>query len=71
MITFQCRDCGCNNAYHSRKRSTFERFLLPLFLLRPVRCEHCFRRQYVTVLCEVQERPQHPDRSQSRWRVAA
>jgi hypothetical protein len=71
MITFQCRECGRNNAYHSRKRSTFERCLLPLFLLRPARCEHCFCRQYVTVLCEVQERPQHPDRSQSRRRVAA
>lgn len=71
MVTFQCRDCGRNNAYLSRKRTTFERVLLPLFLLRPVRCEHCLRRQYVTVLCEVQKRPQHPDRSQSRRRVAA
>jgi hypothetical protein len=68
MVTFQCRDCRRNNAHLSRKRSVFERVVLPLFLLRPVRCEHCLRRQYVTVLCQVQERPQ---RSQSKRRVAA
>ncbi len=70
MVTFQCCDCGRNNAYLSRKRTTFERVLLPLILFRPVRCERCLRRQYVTVLCDVQERPQHPERSQSR-RMAA
>ncbi len=68
MLTFECRDCRRNNAHVSRKRSVFERVFLPLLFLRPVRCEHCLRRQYVTVLCQVQERSR---RSQSKRRVAA
>jgi len=65
MLTFHCRDCRRNNAHRSRKRGVFERVLLPLFLLRPVRCEHCFRRQYATVVCRVPERLPHRARSQS------
>jgi hypothetical protein len=68
MVTFQCCDCCHNNAHPSRRRTVFERVLLPLVLLRPVRCGHCLRRQYVTVLCRVQERRQ---RSQSKGQVAA
>jgi hypothetical protein len=68
MITFQCRDCCHNNAYPSRRRTVFERLLLPLLFLRPVCCGYCLRRQYVTVLCQVQERRQ---RFQSKRRVAA
>jgi hypothetical protein len=68
MMTFQCRNCCRNNAYPSHKRTVFERVVLPLFLLRPVRCGHCLRRQYVTMLCEVQDRRQH---SQAKPRVAA
>ena len=53
---FCCRDCGSPQAYRSRPRSFFERFLLPLVLLRPVRCADCFRRSYTQVFVEVKER---------------
>jgi hypothetical protein len=53
---FFCRDCGSSQAYRSRARSFFERFLLPLVLLRPVRCADCFRRCYAPVFVEVKER---------------
>jgi hypothetical protein len=36
----------------------FDRVLLAVIPLQWVRCEHCFRRQYVNVLCRV-EYPQH------------
>jgi hypothetical protein len=68
MLMFKCRECCSNSAQPSRKRSAFECVLLPLFLLRPVRCEYCCKRQYVTVLCQVRER--QPERPQSR-RIAA
>jgi hypothetical protein len=55
MSTFECCNCHRNIAHQSRKRGVFERTFLPLFLLPPVRCEHCFRRQYVTVVCQVSE----------------
>ena len=64
MLAFNCRNCRRNRAHRSRERGVFERVLLPLFLLRPVRCEHCYRRQYVTVLCEVGARSQQAERSQ-------
>jgi len=71
MVTFQCCHCRRNKAHLSRKRGVFERVLLPLLLLRPVRCDDCFRRQYVSVLCRVPERPQSADRSQSPRRMEA
>jgi hypothetical protein len=64
MLAFKCRHCRSNHARRSRKRSVFERVLLPLFLLRPVRCEHCYRRQYVTVLCQLGARSQHAEPQQ-------
>jgi len=33
-----------------------ERFLLPLFLLQPVRCGECFRRDYRSIFTKVRER---------------
>jgi hypothetical protein len=71
MLAFECRDCRRNHAHRSRKRSVFERVLLPLFLLRPVRCEHCYRRQYVSVLCQVPARSPHAERSQPQRGMAA
>jgi hypothetical protein len=68
MKTFHCCDCGRKNAHLARKRSVFERLVLPLFFLRPVRCEDCFRRQYVTVFCQL---PRSPDRPQPPSRMAA
>ena len=61
MTTFHCRDCGRDHAHLSRRRSLFERTLLPVFLLRPVRCADCFRRQYVPVFCELSRRQPQPN----------
>jgi hypothetical protein len=33
-----------------------ERYILPLFLLQPVRCGECFRRDYRLIFTRVRER---------------
>ena len=43
---FRCRDCGGKVGIRSRCRTFSERYILPVFLLQPVRCENCFRRDY-------------------------
>jgi hypothetical protein len=53
---FHCSDCGCEVAFRSRRRSFMERFILPLFLLKPVRCGECFRRDYRFILMPVKNR---------------
>ena len=53
---FQCRDCGGLAGYRSRRRSFVEKYLLPLLLLRPVRCGDCFRRSYRPLFVPVRER---------------
>ena len=71
MTTFHCRDCGREQAHFSRRRSMFERVVLPLFLLRPVRCSDCFRRQYVPVFCEISNGAQRPGPPEPPRRMAA
>ena len=51
-----CHDCGSEVGYRSRRRTLTERFVLPLFLLRPVRCAECFRRDYRLIFTPVRER---------------
>ena len=53
---FLCRDCGSPVGFRSRRRTLFERFILPLFLLQPVRCGECFRRDYRLVSTRVKDR---------------
>ena len=53
---YQCRDCGSDVGFRSRRRNLAERFILPLLLLRPVRCGECFRRDYRFVYTRVHER---------------
>ena len=53
---FVCRDCGSEIGFRSRRRSLAERYLLPLFLLQPVRCGECFRRDYRLIFTRVRER---------------
>jgi hypothetical protein len=59
---FHCRDCGSDVGFRSRRRSFFERYLLPLFLLKPVRCGECFRRDYWLVFTPVRDRMADPTR---------
>ena len=51
-----CRDCGSEVGFRSRRRTLTERFILPLFLLRPVRCGECFRRDYRLIFTDARER---------------
>lgn len=53
---YRCRDCGSEMGFRSRRRSLAERFILPLFLLRPVRCSECFHRDYRLIFTHVLER---------------
>ena len=51
-----CRDCGSEVGFRSRRRTLTERLILPLFLLKPVRCGECFRRDYRLIFTSVRER---------------
>jgi hypothetical protein len=53
---YRCRDCGSDVGFRSRRRTFFERYLLPLVLLQPVRCGECFRRDYRLIFTPVRER---------------
>lgn len=54
--TYRCSDCGCELGFRSRRRTLAERFILPLFFLRPVRCGECFHRDYRLIFTPVHER---------------
>lgn len=53
---YRCPDCGSETGFRSRRRTFSERFLLPLFLLQPVRCGECFRRDYRLIFTPVRDR---------------
>jgi hypothetical protein len=53
---YHCRDCGSDVGFRSRRRTFAERYLLPLFLLQPVRCGECFRRDYRLIFTRVRNR---------------
>jgi hypothetical protein len=61
---FVCRGCGAQEAFRSRPRGFFEKYVLPLFLLRTVRCAGCFQRSYVLrtipALARVQSNREQP-----------
>jgi len=53
---YRCADCGSEVGFRSRRRTFTERYLLALFLLQPVRCGECFRRDYRLIFTPVRER---------------
>jgi hypothetical protein len=55
-VEFHCDDCGSSTGFRSRSRTFSERWLLPIFLLRPVRCAECFRRDYRLLFMPVEQR---------------
>jgi hypothetical protein len=55
-FSFHCADCGGEIGYRSRARTFSERCLLPVLLLKPVRCGECFRRDYRLILMPVRKR---------------
>jgi hypothetical protein len=56
LFEFRCADCGSGEGIRSRPRTLLERYLLPLLLLRPIRCAECFRRDYCLILTPAKER---------------
>jgi hypothetical protein len=59
---FHCDDCGSETGFRSRRRTFSERWLLPIFLLQPVRCAECFRRDYRLLFVPVKERLPEPNK---------
>lgn len=55
-LPYQCRDCGGEIGFRSRRRNLLERFVLPLMLLQPVRCGDCFHRDYRLIFTQVRPR---------------
>ena len=55
LPSFHC-DCGSDEGFRSRRRNFMERFILPLLLLKPVRCAECFRRDYRFIFVPVKNR---------------
>ena len=53
---FRCQDCGSEVGFRSRRRTFSERYILSLFLLQPVRCGECFRRDYRLIFVPVRNR---------------
>jgi len=41
---FVCLGCLSERGYLSRPRSFADKYILPMFLLRPVRCAECYQR---------------------------
>jgi hypothetical protein len=56
FLEYHCDDCGSGTAFRSRRRTFTEQYLLPIFLLKPVRCAECFRRDYRLLSVPVKER---------------
>jgi hypothetical protein len=58
---YRCRDCGSEAGFRSRPRTLAERYILLLFLMHPVRCADCFRRDYRLIFTPVRERSHDGD----------
>lgn len=56
FFEYHCADCGSDVAFRSRRRTISEQYLLPIFLLKPVRCAECFRRDYRLLFVPAKER---------------
>jgi hypothetical protein len=57
---YRCPDCGGADAYRSRRRNFLEKFICPLFLLRPARCANCFCRTCVSLLVRLRNPTNKP-----------
>ena len=60
---YRCRDCGKGVGFRSRPRTLLERYILPLSLMRPVRCGGCSRRDYRLIFIRLSEFSHHRDES--------
>ncbi len=46
MAGHLCHRCGSRHLRRSRRKNWIEHLVLPLFLIRPYRCDDCHARQY-------------------------
>jgi hypothetical protein len=53
---YQCHRCGNLKAYRSRPRNFLEKYVLPVFLHRTIRCGGCSRRFYKSIFVQAWER---------------
>jgi hypothetical protein len=67
---FHCPGCGVQKAFRSRPRGFFEKHVLPLFLMKAVRCERCYHRSYTLRTIPTLE-PFQPERRQPQIIPAA
>jgi len=56
FVEFRCRNCGGDVGYVSRPRNFFERRIVPLFLMKMVRCGDCYHRSFRPVNVKVRPR---------------
>jgi hypothetical protein len=54
---FHCWHCSSTVAFRSRPGNVFEKYILAIIRMRPVRCARCLKRQYRFVY--VPARPRH------------
>jgi hypothetical protein len=63
---YQCPDCGGFEGCRSRRRNLLEKYMLPLFMLQPVRCVNCYRRTRVSIFIDLPEQANKlPQRGQA------
>ena len=55
---FRCIDCGAPEGHRSCPRNSFEKYIYPIFLQQPVRCDNCARRSWVSLFTVVRGREQ-------------
>ena len=63
--SYRCSVCAGKEGFRSRPRTLTERYILPLLLMKPVRCAACFHRDYRVIFTLVRERSDRQDSSAS------
>ena len=66
---YRCSVCGGEDGVRSRPCTFVERFVLPVLLLKPVRCAECFYRDYRLIFTPARER--HSNDSSKNRNAAA
>jgi hypothetical protein len=56
---FRCRNCGSDAGYLSRPRNFFERRIVPILLMKMVRCGDCYHRSFRPLNVKVRPRRVH------------
>lgn len=57
---FRCAKCGSDAGYESRPRNFFEQCVVPLLLLKMVRCGDCYHRSFRPMNVAVRSRRESP-----------